>query len=112
MTGMPRQPAVPLPVDRLPPETTELRSLSNLEVGWDGVVVVAAQPCRDVLRTELLLCSAEVREYGFARRLTLPQRLSFYDYGQRVPLWDTWHAAGFYTSFGKALPWVMSVDDV
>ena len=111
MAGMPREMSVPLPADRLPRGTKRLRLRSNMEIYWDQVNVAYAEDGANVSRRELPLQSASVAETGFAARPQLPQRLPYYDYDRRLPLWDTRHQAGFYTRFGAADPLVRRTDD-
>ncbi|HRP62605.1 MAG TPA: FG-GAP-like repeat-containing protein [Phycisphaerales bacterium] len=102
--GMPREMSVPLPADRLPPGTRLLRITTNQEIYWDRFLIAWAKECPDAVRRELPLVRAELMRTGFAQRLDLPQRLPYYDYDRRVPLWDTRHQTGFYTEFGDVLP--------
>ena len=73
-------------------------------------VVLAEEP-PSVKRRAVKLRSARVEQVGFAHRQNHPQRRPDYTYHQRVPLWDTRHPEGFYTSFGPALPLLAKVDD-
>ena len=107
--GMPRRMALPL--TDLPAGTDALRLTTNQEIYWDRVAVVYAEPLPGALRTELPLQHAEVRESGFARRSTGPQRQPHYDYERRSPSWDTRHLAGHYTAFGPATELVNTADD-
>lgn len=111
MAGMPRRSAFPLPTERLPPQTRQLRITSNLELYWDRVSVAMAESCPDVQRTENAIVSATAAESGYATRTTLAQRRPHYDYSRRLPLWDCRHMTGFYTSFGDCLPLVEEADD-
>jgi hypothetical protein len=111
MAGMPREASVPLPVDRVPAGTTQLRIRTNLEIYWDRLAVVYAERCDGVIRRQLPLQAAAVREVGFAMRTTLGQRRPDYDYDRLVPLWDTQHQAGFYTRLGPARPLLLHTDD-
>ena len=111
MAGMPRQATVPLPIDKLPHKTTQLRLSTNLEIYWDRILVILAERCESVRITNLPLLRAEVREPGFAQRQTFTQRRPHYNYQRRAPLWDTRHATGFYTSFGDARELVNQIDD-
>ena len=111
MAGMPRQATVPIATQCLPEKTRQLRLTTNMEIYWDRVMVVAAQVCPQVERRELPLVCASVAESGFSRRTTPAQGRPFFDYGHRVPLWDTRHQVGFYTEFGDALALVSSTDD-
>jgi hypothetical protein len=111
MAGMPREASVPLPADRLPVGTTRLRIRTNLEIYWDRLAVVYAEPCPGMIQRQLPLLAASVEEVGFATRSTLAQRLPSYDYDRRLPFWDTQHQAGFYTRLGPALPLVAETDD-
>ena len=111
MAGMPREMSVPLPAGRLPRGTKRLRLRSNMEIYWDQVTIAYAEDGANVSRHELSLQSASVAETGFAVRPKLPQRLPYYDYDRRLPLWDTRHQSGFYTRFGSADPLVRRTDD-
>ena len=57
------------------------------------------------------LAAATLRQSGFARRTTGPQRAPHYDYEQRVPLLDTRHPRGWYSRLGPVLPLVERDDD-
>jgi hypothetical protein len=111
MAGMPRRSAVPLDREKLPAGTRQLRITTNLEIYWDRIAIVAEEACPGVRRYELPLVAAEAARSGFARRIDQPQRRPDYDYQHRVPLWDTEHQTGWYTSFGDALPLMIDVDD-
>jgi hypothetical protein len=111
MAGMPREASVPLPSDRLPTNTTQLRVTTNLEVYWDRLMVIAEEHCPDATPRELTLHRSVAQEVGFAQRTTGTQRLPFYDYARRLPLWDTRHPSGFYTRFGSVGPLVGQIDD-
>lgn len=111
MAGMPRRSAFPIPVDKLPPGTRELRLSCNIELYWDRISVIYAEPCPMAIKTELPLKSATVAESGYATRTTLEQRRPHYDYSRRIPMWDCRHMTGFYSSFGDAMPLVESIDD-
>ncbi|MEZ5416931.1 MAG: FG-GAP-like repeat-containing protein [Vicinamibacterales bacterium] len=108
--GMPRRMTLPLPA--LPPGTTALRLTTTQEVFWDRVsVAYATTPPPGTAGRALRLASATLREAGFARRTTGPQRTPSYDYDRRTPLWDTRHPRGWYTRFGDVLPLVREADD-
>ena len=55
--------------------------------------------------------TATMRDNGFPKRTTGPQRLPDYDYEQASPFWDTRHMAGFYTEFGDVTELVAVKDD-
>jgi len=107
--GMPRGMSVPLPP--LPAGTRELRLRTNQEIYWDRLAVAAVEPAPDVRRRELELVTARLGRTGFARRTTGTQRLPWYDYGRRSPLWDTRIQAGWYTRLGEVSELVASTDD-
>lgn len=109
--GMPRQMALPIPRDKLPPGTRELRLRTNVEVYWDRAAVIGAEPCPAAVRHVLPCSRTELAEVGFARRTTGPQRTPHYDYQRRSPFWDTRHPAGWYTQFGPVDELVAKVDD-
>ena len=109
--GMPRQMSLPIDPARLPDSTVALRLTTNMEIYWDRIILVRGEPCPDAKVCELKLESAEVREIGFPRRDTTSNRRPAYTYGQRVPLWDTRHQAGYYSRFGNVLPLVTNTDD-
>jgi tetratricopeptide (TPR) repeat protein len=109
--GMPRQMSVPIPRQKLPPGTRELRLRTNLEVYWDRIAVAWSEACPEAKRIELPLRRALLAETGFARRQTFAQRRPFYDYSKRDPLWDAAHQDGFYTAFGAVQPLVQKTDD-
>jgi hypothetical protein len=107
--GMPRRMTLPLPP--LPPGTTALRLTTTQEIYWDRLSVAYAAPAPGVAARPLALATATLREAGFARRTTGPQRTPFYDYDRRTPLWDTRHPRGWYTRFGDVRPLVADADD-
>jgi hypothetical protein len=107
--GMPRRMTLPLPP--LPAGTDALRLTTSQEIYWDRVAVVYDEPLPTAVAHELPLASAVLRESGFARRTTGPQRTPSYDYDRRAPLWDTRHPRGWYTAFGDAAPLVAAADD-
>ncbi len=97
--GMPRQMSVPL--DDLPDGTTQLRISTNQEIFWDRLMIAWAEDAPEEMERQTLeLAAARLWRSGFAKRADLPQRLPYYDYSNRVPLWDTRHQAGWYTRFG------------
>lgn len=107
--GMPRRMTLPLPP--LPAGTNALRLTTSQEIYWDRVAVVYDEPLPTAVAHELPLATAVLRESGFARRTTGPQRTPSYDYDRRAPLWDTRHPRGWYTAFGDATPLVAAADD-
>jgi hypothetical protein len=109
--GMPRQMSVPLPRAKMPRNTREIRIRTTQEIYWDRLAVAYAEPCPRARRVELPLASARVHDAGFAARKTAAQRRPHYDYGNRAPLWDARHQAGFYTDFGPADELIASADD-
>jgi hypothetical protein len=100
-----------VPLDGLPDGVTQLRLRTNQEIYWDRIAVAYAEPLQDLKRQSLALHSARIKASGFALRTTSGQGLPNYDYGRRVPLWDTRHLAGFYTEFGPADRLVAEADD-
>lgn len=106
--GMPRQMALPLPP--LPAGTDALRLTSNLELYWDRIQVVQAEPFPLVATESLALKRAVVKAPGFAKRTTGEQRTPYYDYDDRSPHWDSKIAAGFYSTMGPVTPLVESTD--
>ncbi|MEA2709692.1 MAG: hypothetical protein QOF78_2293, partial [Phycisphaerales bacterium] len=109
--GMPRQMSVPLPREKLPPKTRELRIRTTVEIYFDRVSVAWSEPCPAARRTEIPLLAARVSDAGFAARTTFVQRRPQYDYARRAPLWDARHPAGFYTDFGPADELLAQSDD-
>jgi hypothetical protein len=107
--GMPRQSSVPLP--GLPKGCTELRLRTNQEVYWDRIFVVFPEKPPTLVNHDLGLAEARLVETGFAKRTTAPQRLPYYDYARRAPLWDTRHQTGWYTKFGDVEALVAETDD-
>lgn len=107
--GMPRR--MTLPLSNLPPQTTALRLSTTQEIYWDRVAVVRAEPLPAAVERVLPLAAATLRESGFARRSTGPQRTPSYDYDRRAPLWDTRHPRGWYSAFGDVAALVAEADD-
>jgi len=106
--GMPRRSAVPLP--RLPKGTRALRLSTNQEIYWDRLAIAWTEGA-EVTTHEIRMVAAEARQSGFPRRTTGPQQQPDYDYGHRVPLWDTRIQSGRYTDFGRIDELVMATDD-
>jgi hypothetical protein len=73
-----------------------------MQVYWDRLAVVDAEPCPDAKRTSLPLVMAAVTDVGFSQRVLQAPGFSHYDYNHRPPLGDTRHPAGFYTAWGAA----------
>ena len=111
MAGMPRRSAFPIPAEKLPVGTRELRLTCNIELYWDRISIVYDELCRGANQIQLRLTSARIAEPGYATRTTLNQRRPHYDYARRTPLSDCRHMTGFYSSFGDVLPLVQSIDD-
>jgi hypothetical protein len=109
--GMPRQMALPLDPEKLPQGTTALRLSSSMEIYWDRIFVAIEVPCPEAKKGICELKSAVAQEVGFPKRTNTADRQPSYDYGNRVPLWDTRHQPGYYTNFGPVLPLLESVDD-
>lgn len=106
--GMPRSMALPL--GKLRAGTTALRLTSNMEIYWDRLRVVTAEPLPEAAPKTLGPIAARVARSGFAKRSTGPQRLPHYDYAKRAPYWDAKVPHGFYTAYGDAVPLVRDVD--
>ncbi|MCI0630241.1 MAG: FG-GAP-like repeat-containing protein [Phycisphaerales bacterium] len=98
--GMPRQMSVGLAVEKLPKGTKELRIRTNQEIYFDRIAIAYVEECPGVVKRELKLSEARLMRTGFAKRTTGPQRQPYYDYDERVPLWDTRYQRGYYTEFG------------
>ncbi len=107
--GMPRRMTLPLPA--LPPGAVGLRLTTSQEIYWDRVAVVHAEALPAARETLLPMTAATLRESGFARRTTGPQRTPAYDYDRRAPLWDTRHPRGWYTAFGDVAALLADPDD-
>ena len=107
--GMPRSMALPLPL--LPAGTQALRLTSNIEIYWDRLRVVRAEPLANATRQTLAPATARIARTGFAKRSTGPQRQPHYDYHDRATYWDAKAARGFYTALGDAVELVAERDD-
>ncbi len=108
--GMPRRMALPL--DALPPDTVALRLTSNLEIYWDRIDLVYAEPApEEVLHAVVRPDRARLAKTGFPERLARPQRRPDYDYSVRQAFWDTRYLPGFYTALGPVRPLVDTADD-
>jgi tetratricopeptide (TPR) repeat protein len=110
--GMPREMALPL--DELPPGTMRLRLRTNMQIYWDRLRIVYAEPERQhrVLPFETIApVAATLARTGFPRRTTGPQQLPGYDYGVRADFADMRYPEGDYTAFGPVLPLVAQEDD-
>ncbi|TVQ55345.1 MAG: hypothetical protein EA377_03590 [Phycisphaerales bacterium] len=107
--GMPREMSVELP--DLPENTTRLRIRTNQEIYWDRLMIAYIEPLEQVRRTTMPLRTAILSRSGFAQRVELPQKLPYYDYRNRLPLWDTRHQAGFYTAYGPVEKMIREPND-
>jgi hypothetical protein len=112
--GMPREMALPL--DGLPPGTTRLRLRTNMQIYWDRLRVVYAEPLPETeppaWRVQTIApVAATLARTGFPRRTTGPQQLPDYDYGVRADFADMRYPDGEYTAFGPVLPLVAEEDD-
>ncbi len=107
--GMPRQMSVPL--HGLPRGTTALRLHTTQEIYWDRLAIANAEAPPRVIEQRLALQTARLATTGHARRSTGTFRRPSYDYDARVPLWDTRHLKGFYTTEGPVDELVASEDD-
>jgi hypothetical protein len=96
--GMSRQMLIPLPKEKLPTGCRKIRLSTNQEIYWDRIFVAFAEKCPQARRVEMPLAGAKLVPSGFATRKS--GRRPDYDYGKRVPLWDTRAQEGFYTRFG------------
>ena len=111
IAGMPGEASVPLPRDRLPAGATELRIRTNMEIYWDRLAVVCAEPCAGVRQPRATVTGGPGARGGICRTLHAVPGRPHYDYDRLLPLWDTQHQAGSYTSFGPILPLVAETDD-
>jgi Flp pilus assembly protein TadD len=109
--GMPRQMSMPIPIDKLPPGARELRLRTNQEIYFDRVMLAVAETCDEMIRHELPLDRAALKQSGFAKRTTGPQRQPYYDYDRRSPFWDSRHQRGSYTQFGDCTELLAAGDD-
>jgi hypothetical protein len=107
--GMPRRMTFPLPA--LPKGARALRLTTTQEIYWDRLAVVYSEPAPDVVVRSAPLAGATLRQSGFARRTTGPQRTPHYDYDDRKPLLDTRHPRGWYSRLGPVTPLVERDDD-
>lgn len=108
--GMPREMALPLV--RLPAGVDALRLTTTLEVYWDRLRVVFAEPApQDVRRSKVSVASAKLAKNGFPLRTDGLQRRPGYDYSQRSPYWDTRYPSGYYTAAGDVTALVGTTDD-
>ncbi len=107
--GMPRR--MTLPMADLPPNTVALRLTTTQEIYWDRLAVIYSEPPPDIAIRPAPLAAATLRQSGFARRTTGPQRAPHYDYERRVPLLDTRHPRGWYSRLGPVLPLVERDDE-
>src|SRR5436305_13706808 len=71
--------------------------------------VAFREACRGAKRVEMAVGGAKLVQSGFAMRKS--GRRPDYEYGKRVPLWDTRAQEGFYTRFGDVKELVESGDD-
>lgn len=109
--GTAREGTAPIDPERLPKETRRLRLTTNMQVYWDRLAIIDAEPCDAVQRTPAKLVAASVADVGFSERVVGPQRHTVYDYDRRPPFGDARHPRGFYTEFGDALALVNQTDD-
>lgn len=109
--GMPRQMALPLPKQRLPAGTRALRLRTNLEVYWDRLTVIRSEACPAVVRRELKLATADLRESGFMVRQIRDQFRPHFDYTTREAKPEIPDPVGFYTRLGDVNELVSTADD-
>jgi len=107
--GMPRRMTFPLPA--LPKGARALRLTTTQEIYWDRLAVIYSEPAPEVVVRSAPLAGATLRQSGFARRTTGPQRTPHYDYDDRKPLLDTRHPRGWYSRLGPVTPLVERDDD-
>ena len=103
--------AFPLPTDRLPPGTTALRLRTNLEIYWDRLTVIRSEDCPGLVRQELKLAVADLRESGFMVRQLKEQFRPHFDYTTRAAHPEIIDPEGFYTRFGAVEELVGTADD-
>ncbi|QDT68843.1 FG-GAP repeat protein [Planctomycetes bacterium MalM25] len=109
--GTARESSAPIDPKRLPKGARRLRLTTNMQVYWDRLAIVDAEPCDEVIRSPAKLVAASVADVGFSERVVGPQRHTVYDYGCRPPFGDARHPRGHYTEFGEALELVEQTDD-
>jgi len=109
--GMPRQMTLKLPSRKLPAGTRALRLRTNLEVYWDRLTVVRQEDCPQLVRRELKLVGAQLRESGFMVRQLREQFRPHFDYATRAAHPEIIDPAGFYTRFGGVEELVGAADD-
>lgn len=109
--GTARESSAPIDPERLPKGARRLRLTTNMQVYWDRVAIVDAEPCEQAIRTPARLVAASVADVGFSERVVGPQRHTIYDYDRRPPFGDARHPRGHYTEFGEALELVDRTDD-
>jgi hypothetical protein len=107
--GMPR--GMALPLDDLPPGTTRLRLRTNMQIYWDRVRVIYAEPLPEVRTQALAPDRAVLERTGFPRRTTGSQQFPGYDYARRAAFADMRYMTGEYTAFGEVTPLVAEEDD-
>jgi len=100
-----------VPLENLPPGTTAIRLRTNLEIYWDRLRVVRAEPCPDARRWPLKLVLARMSECGFINRQFGNQFRPFFEYADRerrpwIPDPD-----GLYTRLGPVEELVENADD-
>jgi len=109
--GMPRQISVPLPIDKMPANWTELRIRTNQEIYFDRITLAWMKPNHQLQRTQMTMTEAKLVQSGFARRTTGPQRQPHYDYDHRTPFWDCRYQRGQYTAVGPVMELVDRTDN-
>ena len=109
--GMPRQMALPLQPEKLPAGTRALRLRTNLEVYWDRLTVIRSEKCPGLVRREMKLAMADLRESGFMVRQVKEQFRPDFDYTTRAALPEILDPVGFYTRFGDVNELVGTADD-
>jgi len=107
--GMSRQMVIPLAKDRLPKNCRKIRLSTNQEIYWDRIFIAFPEHCPQARRVELPLAEAKLAATGFAQRKS--GRRPDYDYGKRLPLWDTRAQEGYYTRFGDVKELLQNADD-
>ncbi|VAW34659.1 hypothetical protein MNBD_GAMMA01-952 [hydrothermal vent metagenome] len=95
--GMPRAASVPISI---PTKTRFLRITTNMEIYFDQLGLFKAAQPESIIKYNLKLQTATLKQLGFPKRTDNYQRVPSYQFADIQPFWDTRFMAGAYTQLG------------
>ena len=106
--GMPRVATVPVSI---PERTRFIRIRTNMEIYFDQLGLFKSEQPETVLRHDLKLQSAQLKQLGFPKREDNEQRVPSYDFTEIMPYWDTRYMEGAYTQLGEVTELLIQQDN-